>query len=56
MEFGEALGAVAPLQQERLAGGDFGQIRGQRARFAGEDQRREARERRLGGGERLGSG
>ena len=39
-ELGEALGAVPALQQERLALGHRGQIGGEVARLAGEDQRR----------------
>ena len=42
MELGEALGAVAALQQEGLAGGDIGQPLLQPPRLAGEDQRRVA--------------
>ena len=38
----EALGAVAGLEQERVAGGDLGQPGLQRARLAGEHERREA--------------
>ena len=44
---GEALGAVAALQQEGLARGDLGQRLLQAARLAGKDQRREGRELRL---------
>jgi hypothetical protein len=39
MELGEALRAVAALEQETLACGDFGEIGLQRAGFAGEHQR-----------------
>ena len=52
VELGEALGAVAALQQERLAGGDIGQPVLQAPRLAGEDQRREAAQRLLDAGER----
>ncbi len=51
-ELGEALGAVAALQQERLALGDVGQVLGERARLAGEDQRRIGAKLRLHGRER----
>ncbi len=40
MEFGEALGAVAALQQESLAFRHLAKRRRQIARLAGEDQRR----------------
>ena len=40
VEFGERFGAVAALQQERLAGRGAGKLRLQRACLAGEDQRR----------------
>ena len=50
--FGEALGAVPALQQERLAGGDFGQVALQIARFTGENERRKAGELALDVGER----
>ena len=49
---GEALGAVAALQQEGLAGRDRGQLLLQLARLAGEHQRRKGRELRFGVGER----
>ncbi len=39
---GEALGAIAPLQQEGLAGADLGQRLLQLARLAGEHQRRKS--------------
>jgi hypothetical protein len=39
--FGKALGAVAALQQERVAASDFRQLRFQFASFAGKYQRRE---------------
>ncbi len=52
VELGEALGAVAALQQEGLAGGDIGQPVLQPPRLAGEDQRREAVQRLLDPGER----
>ena len=51
VEFGEALGAIAALQQEALARGDFGQIGLQRARLAGEDQRRITAQRRFDRGQ-----
>src|SRR5690606_38670199 len=51
-EFGEALGAVPALQQESLARDDFGQRGLERARLAGEHERREVSEGRLGLGKR----
>ena len=42
--FGEGLGAIAALQQERFTGGDFREHPLQLARLAGEDERREAGE------------
>jgi hypothetical protein len=47
-EVGEALGAVAALQQEGVAGSDLGQRRLELARLAGEDQRRVAAQAGLG--------
>ena len=47
VELGEALGAVAALQQERLAGGNLGEPGLQAPRLAGEDQRRIAAQRVL---------
>src|SRR5579862_5252674 len=52
MKFGEALRAVAALQQERLAGGDIGEPVLQPPRLAGEDQRREALQHLLDAAER----
>ncbi len=52
VELGEAFGAVAALQEERLAGGDVGEPVLQAPGFAGEDQRREAVQRLLDAGER----
>jgi hypothetical protein len=46
--FGEALGAVAALQQEGPALGDFGQLVLEFAGLAGEHQRRELAQLRLG--------
>ena len=40
MEVGERLGTVAALEHEGLAGADLGQPLLERARLAGEDQRR----------------
>ena len=45
--FGEAFGAIAALQQECPAMGDFGQLVGQVARLAGKHQRRELLDLRL---------
>ena len=50
VEFGEALGAIAALQQKSLAGSDLGQLGRQRARLAGEDERRETRNLLFGRG------
>ena len=52
VEFGEAFGAVAALEQEGAALGDLAELRLQPARLAGEDQRRITPEARLGGLER----
>ena len=52
VELGEALGAVAALQQKGLAGRDIGEPVLQPPRLAGEDQRREAAQRLLDPGER----
>ena len=46
-ELAERLGAVAGLEEERLALGDAGQLSGQRSGFAGKNQRRKRREGRL---------
>ena len=51
MELGEALGAVTALEQESLAGDDLGQLGLERARLAGEDQRRKVGDGRLGPGQ-----
>ncbi len=51
---GEALGAIAALEQERLARRDAGQRLLELARLAREDQRREAGQLRLDGGELRG--
>ena len=51
---GEALGAIAALQQESLAGGDLRQRLFQVARLAGKDQRRKSGKLRLDVGQRLG--
>ncbi len=56
LEVGEGLGAVAALEQEGLAGADLGQPLLQRARLAGEDQRRVARELALDLGQSRGVG
>ena len=53
---GKGLRAVAALQQERLAGRDFGERRGQVARFTGEDKRRERGQLIGRGGQRCGVG
>ena len=50
---GEALGAIAALQQERLARRDLRQRLLQVARLAGKNQRRKGRKLRLDVGERL---
>ena len=50
---GEALGAVAALQEEAVALGDHRQPALQPARLAGEDQRRKARQPLLGDRERV---
>ena len=55
-EVGEALGAVAALQQEGLARGHLGQRRLELARLAREHQRRIAAQPRLGAGQRGGVG
>ena len=47
VELGEAFGAVAALQQERLAGGDIREPVLQPPRLAGEDQRRVIPQRRF---------
>ena len=52
VELGEALGAVAALQQKGLAGRDRGEPLLQPPRLAGEDQRRKAVQRLLDPGER----
>ena len=49
---GEALGAVAALQQERLAGGDLGERLLELARLARENQRRKGGELLLDRGQR----
>ena len=51
MELGEALGAVAALQQEGLPLGDLGQQPLEATRFAGEYQRRKVAELALHLGE-----
>ena len=56
VEFGEAFGAIAALEQERLAFRDAREIGGQVARFAGEDQRGIGAELLGRGGERGGVG
>ena len=56
MELGEALGAVAALEQKRLARRDPRQVGGEVARLASEDQRRVAAELRRRGVERGGVG
>ena len=53
---GEALGAVAALQQESLAGGDARELLLQVARLAGKNQRRKGRELLLDVGQRRRSG
>jgi hypothetical protein len=45
VELGEALGAVAALEQERLAAATLASSAGQLARLAGEHERRVAGER-----------
>ncbi len=50
---GEALGAIAALQQERLAGRNLRQRPLEVARLAGKDQRRKARKLPLDFGQRL---
>ena len=52
VEFGKALGAVAALQQKRLALDDLGQIIGQVARLACKNQRRIVAQRFFGCGQR----
>ena len=52
MELGKAFGAVAALQQERLAGGDIGEPVLQAPRLAGKDQRRVGAQRLLDAAER----
>ena len=47
-ELGEGLGAVAGLEQEGVAVGHVGQLRGEVARLAGEDERRQGGQPRLG--------
>ncbi len=47
MELGEALGAIAALQQKRLAVGHAAELFGQAACLTGEHQRRVAGERRF---------
>jgi hypothetical protein len=42
--FGEALGAIAALEQKSLARGHAGKLRLELARLAGKHQRREGRE------------
>ena len=54
--FAETLGAVAALQQERLAGGGFAESLFELARFARENQRRIAGELPLSVGERRAVG
>ena len=49
---GEALGAIAALQQESLAGRDLAERLRQVARLAGEHQRRKGRQLRLDRGQR----
>ncbi|MCZ6859274.1 MAG: hypothetical protein O7I42_03170 [Alphaproteobacteria bacterium] len=56
MEFGEALGAISALQEERLTFGGLGELRLQIARLAGENQRRGLGKGLLGRGQRLGVG
>ena len=51
---GKALGAIAALEQERLAGGDAGELLLQLARLTGKHERREGRELALDLGELLG--
>ncbi len=53
-EFGEALGAVAALQQERAPARDLGELPPELPRLAGEDQRRQPGERALDALEVLG--
>ena len=53
MKFGEAFGAIAALQQEGAALGDFGEIGLERARFA---RKHERRMRFEGGGRSLERG
>lgn len=52
MELGEALGTVAALEQEGLAARDAGELGGELARLAGEDERRIVGELRRGGVQR----
>ncbi len=52
VEFGEAFGAIAALQQESLALGDLGQRRHQIARLAREHQRRMGLQALFDGGQR----
>jgi hypothetical protein len=52
VKVGEALGAVAALQQERPAGGDFGQLLAQGFDFAGEHQGQRVRQPLLDLGQR----
>ena len=54
--FGEALRAIAALQQEGFAGGDLSQGLFQVARLAGKNQRRKTRKLRLNLAQRLGVG
>ena len=53
---GKALGAIAALQQEGLAGRNAGQRLLQIARLAGKHQRRKGRKLRLDVGQGLGVG
>jgi hypothetical protein len=55
-EFGKAFGAVAALQQERLARRDAGQFVAQLAHLAGKNQRRHPPQPGLDRGQRLGIG
>ena len=47
VEFGEAFGAIAALEQKALAGRDIGEVGLERARLTGKHQRRKLGERRL---------
>ena len=55
-ELGEGLGAVAGLEEEGLAVGHLGEVPGQLAGLAGEDQRRQRGQPGLGPLERVGVG